>query len=703
MMIGFDSEKLQETLLDLQRSQERENQLRIENAAILEGVSAMAGANNKRQVFNSLLEVLRKFIAFDNAIVLTRDDEASDLKVLMSTVMVLDFSHWQVGSTFSRCINGECIALYSPKDIEEFKNKSTDLLNICHSSLITGVKISSGDAMIILMSSEKGHFTSSCRRVLNRFRPLLERAIIDIDYRERLQSLVTARTQELTHSQQRFKDFARTVGDWFWEIDTDYNFSYISSSQIANHLIDKDNILEFFDGHDDFKQKFQLQLEQNKSFEDLEWKLFIDDKDQWLSFSGTPYYNKHGLLLGYRGTVKNITVRKKRLFDLQQARQQAESANKAKSQFIAMMSHEIRTPLNAVLGLMDLLSSSGLENEQQQWLGQMEQSAHLLLTIINDILDLSRIESGSFELFNSNINFSDSITLVQNQLQPEADKKGIFLQCSIDKSIPEFIHADKNRIIQIMFNLIGNAIKFTNIGTVKIVALKLDNSIEVSVFDTGIGIAEDAQDNIFNPFHQADGSITRKYGGTGLGLTISQLLINKMQGSISLNSELGVGSCFKVTFPINPAIIQIPEPTKEKKSRFKCSLDILLAEDSPTNQLVAKLMLERRGHKVTITNNGQEAILKLLQRHDLFDLVFMDISMPVLDGLKATKYIRKLNIHTPIVALTANVMHSDQSLYHQAGMDGFLAKPIRPEELDLILDKHQKLKKTILKVINQQS
>ena len=691
-MLSSDSEKLQETLLDLQRTQERETQLRIENVAILEGVSAMAGANNKRQVFNSLLEVLRKFIAFDNAIVLTRDDEASDLQVLMSTVMALDLSHWQVGSTFNRCINGECIALYSPKDIEEFKNKSTDLLNICHSSLITGVKISSGDAMIILMSSEKGHFTSSCRRVLNRFRPLLERAIIDIDYRERLQSLVTARTQELIHSQQRFKDFARTVGDWFWEIDTDYKFSYISASQIANHLIDKDNILDFFDGNEDFKHKFRSQLQQNKSFEDLEWQLFIDEKEQWLSFSGTPYYNKHGLLLGYRGTVKNISVRKKRLFDLQQARQQAESANKAKSQFIAMMSHEIRTPLNAVLGLMDMLSSSGLKHEQQQWLGQMEQSAHLLLTIINDILDLSRIESGSFELFNSNISLSESISLVKNQLQPEANKKGIRLECNISELIPEYIFADKNRIIQIMFNLIGNAIKFTDIGSVKIVAQKTDHNIEVSVFDTGIGIAEDAQDNLFNPFHQADGSITRKYGGTGLGLTISQLLIKKMHGDISLQSELGVGSCFKIIFPIRPAIAKTINPEKKISIPLTKSLNILLAEDSPTNQLVAKLMLERRGHSVTIANHGEEATLKLLQCHESFNLVLMDISMPVLDGLEATKHIRKLNISIPIVALTANAMQSDQFLYHQAGMDGFLAKPIQPEELDLLLEKYQSLK-----------
>ncbi|WP_305845777.1 ATP-binding protein [Photobacterium kishitanii] len=241
--------------------------------------------------------------------------------------------------------------------------------------------------------------------------------------------------------------------------------------------------------------------------------------------------------------------------------------------------------------------------------------------------------------------------MVKNQLQPEANKKNILLQCDIDKSIPEYIFADKNRIIQIMFNLIGNAIKFTNIGSVKIVARKIDNNIEVSVLDTGIGIADDALENLFNPFHQADGSITRKYGGTGLGLTISQLLIKKMKGTITIKSELAVGSCFTVTFPIHPAEVKIDNPTEKKQIKLIQSLNILLVEDSLTNQLVARLMLERRGHQVTITNHGQEAILKLLQCHKLFDLVLMDISMPVLDGLEATKYIRKLNIDTPIVAI----------------------------------------------------
>ncbi|WP_060988341.1 hybrid sensor histidine kinase/response regulator [Photobacterium leiognathi] len=691
-MISSESEKLQETVIDLLRSQERESQLQDENEAILEGISAMAGANDKRQVFNSLLEVLRKFIGFDQALVLTREDDQSMLDVLVSTDNRFGTSSWQIENTFKRAINGECIALYSPKDVIEFRDQPKVILDEYQSALLTGVKVSSSDAVMILMSHDKSQFTPRCRRVLNRFRPLLARAIIDIDYRERLQSLVAARTQQLTFSQQRFKDFAKTAGDWFWEIDINFNFTYISEPHIANYPITCDNFIEFFQDYPQFQKKLELKLAEQVVFEDLEWNIKKTNSEQWFNFSGTPYFDKYGKLQGYRGTAKNITSRKKRLFDLQEARKQAESANKAKSQFIAMMSHEIRTPLNAVLGLMESLSLSGLDSKQKLWLSQMDQSAHLLLTIINDILDLSRIESGSFRLFNSDINIVESIKLVADQLSPQAAKKNVQLQCEIDDSIPKQIYGDKNRIAQVLFNLIGNAVKFTSVGSVRIVARKIEETIEIAVIDTGIGIAKDAQENIFNPFHQADGSITRRYGGTGLGLAISQYLIEKMKGKISLESELGTGSCFKISIPIVYPSLTSCESDTQSKHKSNCSLNILLAEDSNTNQLVAKLMLERRGHKVAITNNGKEAINVLLQGHNKFDLVLMDISMPVLDGLEATKQLRKREISIPIVALTANAMQSDQKIYHEIGMDGFLAKPICSNELDQLLEKYQELK-----------
>ncbi|OLQ70019.1 hybrid sensor histidine kinase/response regulator [Photobacterium proteolyticum] len=693
-MPSFESEKLQETLLDLLRSQEREKQLRDENAAILAGMSAMAGANSKRQVFNGLLSVLRKYIGFEHALVLTREDENAPLQELVTTCRFFESSTWPIGNTFVRSMNGESIALFAPNQVSEFQRLPQEMLQYCQSVLLTGVKVSSGDALLLFLHSERGQFSPRCRRVLERFRPLLERAIIDIDYRERLQSLVTARTQELIHSQQRFKDFAKTVGDWFWEVDTDLRFTYISSPNLANHVVDNDSILDIFDEQETLKKKLKVKFGMKEPFEDLEWQLPESEGGLWISFSGTPYFSKQGKLLGYRGTAKDITNRKKRLFELQEARKQAESANKAKSQFLAMMSHEIRTPLNAVLGFMDTLAESGLNKEQARWVNQMDQSAQLLLTIINDILDLSRIESGNFELYNAEMHLDESINLVVSQLHEQAVKKNIALSVNISPSVPKKMVGDKNRISQVMFNLIGNAIKFTNQGSVSIDVKRDNQYVSIAVTDTGIGISQEAQRNLFNPFIQADGSITRRYGGTGLGLAISQHLIDKMNGKITLESTLNKGSCFTVYIPITQSIdeSQLYEPVIENS--LDHSLSILLAEDSNTNQLVAKLMLEKRGHQVVIANNGKEAIEILENNQHQFDIVLMDISMPVLDGLQATKQLRQKNINIPIIALTANAMHSDQVEYRKAGMDGFLAKPILTPELNAMLNKYQALATT---------
>lgn len=694
-MPNFESEKLQETLLDLMRSQERERQLSEENAAILAGISAMAGANTKRQVFNSLLSVLHKYIGFQHALVLTREDETTSLQELVTTCPYFESTIWPVGNTFIRALNGESIALFEPRDVAEFQDLPSEMLHHCRSVLLTGVKVSSGDAVLLFMHSERGQFAPHCRRVLDRFRPLLERAIIDIDYRERLQSLVSVRTQELIHSQQRFKDFAKTVGDWFWEIDTDYQFTYISAPYVANHMIDSGNMLEAFGEHSKVREILKTKFEQREAFEEIEWKLDESEGGGWISLSGTPYFDKQGKLLGYRGTAKDITNRKNRIRELQEAREQAESANKAKSQFLAMMSHEIRTPLNAVLGFMDTLTDSGLDNQQTYLVNQMDQSAQLLLTIINDILDLSRIESGNFELYNADMNIADSVNLVVNQLREQAQKKKIDLHIQMAADLPQAIVGDKNRITQVMFNLIGNAIKFTDHGQVSINVTRQQQEIVIAVSDTGIGIAEEAQKHLFNPFMQADGSITRKYGGTGLGLSISRYLIEKMHGKITLSSRLNEGSCFTVYIPIVQRAESSVRQPPVVQSEPGQSLNILLAEDSHTNQLVARMMLEKRGHRVEIANHGQEAIEKLEQHHQQFDLVFMDISMPVLDGIEATKQLRKQKIDLPIIALTANAMHSDQVQYLEAGMDGFLAKPINKAELDATLHKYQSQTETI--------
>ncbi|WP_337113547.1 response regulator [Photobacterium sp. Hal280] len=242
-----------------------------------------------------------------------------------------------------------------------------------------------------------------------------------------------------------------------------------------------------------------------------------------------------------------------------------------------------------------------------------------------------------------------------------------------------------------MFNLIGNAIKFTNSGSVNVVVTTADNEIVIKVIDTGIGISDEAQKNLFNPFVQADGSITRKYGGTGLGLAISRHLVGKMQGRISLVSQLGQGSCFSVFLPIVEAAAEIEEEKLPQRKVPRRALSILLAEDSKTNQMVAKLMLEKRGHHVQVADNGQMALDMIKASPEQFDLVLMDISMPVMDGMEATRKLREEHVDLPIVALTANAMHSDQLEYQKAGMNGFLAKPIRVTELDKLLSEYAEL------------
>ncbi|QUJ68817.1 response regulator [Photobacterium sp. GJ3] len=690
-MTGRETETLQETLLALLRSQEREKQLRDEYSAILAGMSAMAGANNKRQVFNSLLAVLRKYIGFEHALVLTREDETSQLEELVTTCVHFEGCQWEVSQTFIRAMNGESIALFDPARVAEFRKLPDDRIQLCRSVLMTGVKVSSGDALLLFIHSKPGQFGASCKRVLSRFRPLLERAIIDIDYRERLQTLVTVRTQELLHSQQRFKDFANTVGDWFWEIDTEFRFTYISAPDLSNHVIDKKSLLDLFDGEKDFQTKLRNKLLKNEDFEDLEWQLPGNEGGAWISFSASPYFSKHGELRGYRGTAKDITSKKQRLVELQQARQQAESANAAKSQFLAMMSHEIRTPLNAVLGLMDTLADSGLNFEQLKWINQMEQSAQLLLTIINDILDLSRIESGKFDLYLEPMSVVDCVNLVVEQLEDQAIKKDISLSVSIDDFVPKQMLGDKNRVTQVMFNLIGNAIKFTDQGSVRVTVSTEGEDLTVNVIDTGIGISAEAQKNLFNPFVQADGSITRKYGGTGLGLAISRHLLEKMEGRISLQSTLGQGSCFTIHLPIKETEVREEKSVYQPAKALRRPLKILLAEDSQTNQMVAKLMLEKRGHHVEVADNGQIALDMVSASPECFDLILMDISMPVMDGMEATRKIRENHLKLPIIALTANAMHSDQIEYSKAGMDGFLAKPIRVPELDKMLSMYAEL------------
>lgn len=585
-------ELLNETLLELERSKEREQRLAEENHVILATLSALSNADNKYQIFEELKKSLSRYIEFDNFVVISKSKSCSSFFTFLTSNSDFEGKQWRHTKKFQRVLDGEGIILFEPEEQEEFRYLSVELQQQLKSVLMTGIRAEASDSVLLLTGTRKGQFSIDTKATLLRFRPLLERAISDIEYKEELQQLVNIKTRELSIAQQ-----------------------------------------------------------------------------------------------------------------------QAEQANESKSQFLAMMSHELRTPLNAVLGLIDVLRQKS-NVEQCTLLEQMENSAELLLIIINDILDLSRIEFGHFKLQCNWINLDKHLRHSLSYHEQLATEKHI--QFDIEQSVDAISSywLDPTRLTQIIYNVVGNAIKFTSEGKVSIqLTTHNQETLEIVVKDTGIGIEQSRLEQLFNPFIQADNSITRNYGGTGLGLTITKYLVDMMDGDIAIDSHLGQGTCFTIRIPLqsqkpsteavfdNLTMGQTPNASANHSieslvadiaENKKQPHHILVVEDTKTNQMVIKLLLTRLGYQVSLANNGLEAVDLLSSDHD-YDLVFMDLSMPVMDGMdgmEATRLIREKHILIPIIALTAHAMSQEKDGCMHVGMNDFVMKPIRTQDLTTILNQY---------------
>jgi PAS domain S-box-containing protein len=537
------------------------------------------------------------------------------------------------------------------------------------------------------------------RQAVLQERPVLMMTCYDITPMKRAQA-------QLIVSEQRFRDVSEAVGEFIWEVDRDLRYLYASPRVKEVLGLEPAEVLgrqtyEFVPAEDRsaVRSRSEVILNLGMPFRNFEHRVRrADGSELWVSVSGIPNYDASGKIAGYRGASLDITKHRAYEQELVLQKEAAEAADRAKSNFLAMMSHEIRTPLNSVLGFADLVLDTQLDAVQRDYLETIKRSGDALLVLLNDILDFSKIESGRMEV---DIRATDLPRCIRDVLelhQLNATAKKIRLVCDIAPDVPRYVLTDGSRLRQILLNLVGNAVKFTNRGEIRVSASTQSATdekgarIHIVVSDTGIGISPIQRERLFKPFTQADSSTTRRFGGTGLGLAISKRLAMLLGGDLVLLDRDAPGAAFRVDLPAElPGAKEMPDAAVRTEPDF-FSLDpgmrfggrvprVLVVDDNTLNRRLTTQLLHQLGAETATAASAEECFEKLAEAD--FDLVLMDVQMPGMDGLDATLHLRAQDRwrNQRIVALTADAMVGDRERCLAAGMDDYLTKPLRREDL----------------------
>ena len=691
--------ELKKSRLMLTFSIDREHHEREEISSILYAVDSIADSTDFNVIFNNLTSHLQELMNFDYLTLFKLNDNIWE--PIYSNEQNLSNVSLPNSSLTRRVIGDQqVVVLYDPFLYQEFTAVPSYLTKYFNSVLLGGLSVSDNNYLVILSCRQKLKLDLFSREQFLKYYPLMNQAITMAWFHGAISKEISKKTSGYKKTIDRIKRFVEISNFAYWKTDEfgffvkdslDFPLSLhlknIADELFKNNLMDLKSLDEIYNEEQTSERKDTSVMQNTVYKHDDIYKfitpLKIQGTEYFIGLHGKPNYEENGKFIGYIGVFYDLSEEVRVQQNLESAKKISEDVSRSKTQFLAMMSHEIKTPMQAIVGVLDLLNLTELTDEQKNLIQHVTHSANLLQTLLKDVLDYSRMGSNEMKLEQLEFSVRFTMSSIIKQMLPKAKDQGIELKLEIDDKFPNIIIGDQTRLSQVIFNLIGNAIKFTQYGEVKLKAyVQKNHTLRFEISDTGIGISQDKVKILFHPFRQVDATMTRRFGGTGLGLAICRKIIELMDGQIGVESEIGKGSTFWFVIPpklpssTNSVITAksiVKAENKEQHSEDR-KYNILLVEDSKVNQFIIKKMLENIGHTVELANNGLEAI-ECVEKQEP-DLVLLDLQMPEMDGIEATKRIIKYHPKLVILALTANASQTERTECRAAGMIDIVSKPV---------------------------